>query len=80
MVGMLRFPRPNVLVDRREGPSEPYSGVFPMANDTFELVLEIEQTFIASGLASTIDLAGKFDLWRDRGRAFWAPFGISNRE
>ena len=51
-----------------------------MANDTFELVLEIEQTFIASGLASTIDLAGKFDLWRDRGRAFWAPFGISNGE
>jgi hypothetical protein len=49
-----------------------------MANDTFELVLEIEQTFIASGLASTIDLAGKFDLWRDRGRV--APFGISNGE
>jgi hypothetical protein len=32
MVGTLRFARPNVLVDRREEPSEPYSGVFPMAN------------------------------------------------
>ncbi|MGO8841258.1 MAG: hypothetical protein ACLQF1_09040 [Methyloceanibacter sp.] len=52
--------------------SLPFSAIWRFAHDTFEVVLAIDQRLKASGCPSIDDLEASFDVWIDRGDAFWA--------